>query len=161
MRTLSGNEESESMKFIDEAVKIAKNATCERSKCGAIIVKDGLVIGKGYNSPPGNIESQRRCSCSKDSYHKKVTDKTCCIHAEQRAIMDALKNAPGKINGSRIYFVRLDKNNVKSTAGNPYCTICSKMALDCGIKEFVLWHDSGITFYDTEEYNELSFKYNG
>lgn len=44
-------------------------------------------------------------------------------------------------------------------AGKPYCTICSKMALDVGIAEFVLWHEEGITVYDTKEYNELSFQY--
>jgi hypothetical protein len=31
------------------------------------------------------------------SYHRKVTDKTCCIHAEQRALFDALKNHPEQI----------------------------------------------------------------
>jgi hypothetical protein len=42
-------------------------------------------------------ENQRRCSNDKDKYNKKVTDKTCCVHAEQRAIMNALIDAPDKI----------------------------------------------------------------
>lgn len=42
-------------------------------------------------------------------------------------------------------------------AGKPYCTICSKMALDAGVSEWVLWHDKGITIYDANEYNEISF----
>ena len=33
------------------------------------------------------------------------------------------------------------------------------MALDAGIKKFVLWHEQGICIYDTEEYNEISFNY--
>lgn len=45
-------------------------------------------------------------------------------------------------------------------AGKPYCTICSKLALDVGIKEFALWHEEGITIYNTEEYNTLSYQYN-
>jgi hypothetical protein len=44
-------------------------------------------------------------------------------------------------------------------SGKPYCTICSKSALDIGIKEFVLWHEDGICAYDTAEYNLLSFDY--
>lgn len=149
------------MDFIDLAVKIAKQSTCERSKCGSIIIKDNQIIGQGFNSPPNNSESQRKCNNNKDSYHKKVTDKTCCIHAEQRAIMDALAKNPEKMKDSKLYFIRLDENNNKTEAGNPYCTICSKMALDAGIKYFILLHENGIKEYPTDEYNSLSYNFKG
>ena len=55
--------------------------------------------------------------------------------------------------------MRLDLDNQMQFAGKPYCTICSKLALDVGIKEFVLWHKDGIAVYDTHEYNELSFAF--
>ena len=147
------------MNFINEAVKIAKQSTCERAKCGSIIVKDNEIIGQGYNSPPNNSENQRKCKNNKDLYHKKVTDKTCCIHAEQRAIFDALKRNPERIKDSKLYFIRLDKENNKTPAGNAYCTICSKIALDVGISEFILMHKDGIKTYNTEEYNLLSYNY--
>ena len=154
-------QESEVSRFFGECVLIAKQATCTRLKCGSIIVKDNEIIGRGFNSPPQELETQRRCKNQKSEYHKKVTDKTCCIHAEQRAIMDALKNNPNKIKGSRLYFIGLNENDEKAlVTGKPYCTICSKMALDVGISEFVLWHDYGIIAYDTQEYNDLSYKYN-
>lgn len=159
MYYISGSEINEAEDWIQKAAKIALSATCDRSKCGCIIISDNKCIGVGCNTPPNNLESQRRCCCSKDNYHKKVTDKTCCIHAEQRAIMDALRNHPDKIVGSRLYFIRLDKENKPSFAGKPYCTICSKIALDVGIIEFVLWHREGICVYDTEEYNNLSYQY--
>ena len=76
-----------------------------------------------------------------------------------RAIIDTLKKNSDKIVGSRLYFVRLDINNKPKKSKKPYCTICSKMALDVGIKEFVLWHERGICVYNTEEYNELSSQY--
>lgn len=145
--------------FFEILIAEAKKATCTRSKCGSIIVKDGQIIGKWYNSPPGEESSQKRCHCEKSSYDKKVTDKTCCIHAEQRAIFDALKNVWSKINGSRLYFIRLDKNEQPSISGEPYCTICSKSALDTGIKEFALLWENGWRVYDTKEYNNLSFAY--
>lgn len=149
------------MDFIDETVKIAKQATCERAKCGSIIVKDNIIIGQGFNSPVNNLESQRRCKNNKEKYHKKVTDKTCCMHAEQRAIMDALIKNPTKIKDSKLYFIRLNKENQPEPAGNPYCTICSKMALDAGIKHFILLHEDGLKEYPTEEYNLLSYKFQG
>lgn len=145
--------------YLSKTVEVAKNATCERSRCGAIIVSKDEIIGCGFNSPPQNIEEQRRCQVSKDSYHKKVTDKTCCVHAEQRAIMDAMKNNSNKLANSRLYFIRLNEKEEPSIARQPYCTICSKMALDVGIKEFVLWHEKGAYIYDTKEYNTISFQF--
>lgn len=158
MKYLSGTEVQEAEFWIHEAVKIAKQATCERSKCGSIVVLNGQILGVGFNSPPKHLESQKRCLCSKDSYHKKVTDKTCCVHAEQRAIVNALSKYQN-LSGSRLYFIRLDENDSPQNAGKPYCTICSKMALDSGISEFVLSHDEGICVYNTEEYNTLSYQY--
>lgn len=157
MKILKG--EKEAINFLKEAGKVAQKATCLRAKCGSIIVKSGKIIGRGFNSPPNNSESQRRCTIPKSEYDLKVTDKTCCVHAEQRAIMDALRKNPQKIKGSTLYFMRLDKNDNLTKAGKPYCTICSKMTLDCGIKYFVLWHADGIYVYDAEEYNNKSFQY--
>jgi hypothetical protein len=88
-----------------------------------------------------------------------VTDKTCCIHAEQRAILDAVRKNSNKLTGSRLYFIRLDDSGAPSKAREPYCTICSKMALDVGIAEFILWHEKGVCIYNTKEYNAISFKY--
>jgi len=157
MEFLYERDKFDALNFIHLASEIALKAKCDRSKCGSVIVKDGQVIGYGFNGPPS--ETQKRCHITKRSYHSKVTDKTCCVHAEQRAIMDALIKNPNKIFGSRLYFVRLDKSNMPKRSGRPYCTICSKMALDAGIKEFVLWQENGICVYNTDEYNELSFRY--
>lgn len=146
--------------FLEVLIIQAKQSTCTRSKCGSIIVKDGEIIGTWYNSPPRNNQSQRRCSYEKGWYHNKVTDKTCCIHAEQRAIFDALISNSQKIVGSRLYFVRLNENNLPKLSWKPYCTICSKSALDVWIWEFALYTGDTFTIYDTDEYNKLSFLYN-
>lgn len=145
--------------WIDLARETACGATCTDARCGAVIVADNVVIGRGYNSPPGERESQRRCARHKDSYHRKVTDKTCCVHAEQRAIIDALRTRPDKLAGSTLYFVRIDAEGAVAPSGTPYCTICSKMALDVGIAYFALMHADGIRLHDTQEYNTLSYAY--
>lgn len=159
MRILSGEEESEAIMFMNEAAVYARKATCLKRKCGSVVVKDREIIGEGFNSPPGNLESQRRCGIDKSSYDRKVTDKTCCIHAEERAIFDALKKNSPKVEGSTLYFVSVDENGKTQRAGKPYCTGCSKRALEAGIKHFALWHEAGICVYDTEEYNDISFEY--
>lgn len=156
---VQGKEKDMASSYINEAISIARLSKCMDAHCGSIIVNGGEIIGKGYNSPAGNVENQKRCGLRKDSYSKKVTDKTCCVHAEQRAIMDALRNNPEKIAGSRLYFIRVDEKGDPVLAGKPYCTICSKMALDSGVKEFVLLHEEGIAVYDTGEYNHLSYQF--
>ena len=159
MKFLSGQEEIEAINYFNEAAKTALNSTCLKSRCGSIIVKGNEIIGSGFNSPPKNLESQRRCGQDKQKLHAKVTDKTCCMHAEERAIIDALIKNAGKILESRLYFARLDKEGNLAKAGKPYCTICSKLALDVGISEFILWHENGICVYNTEEYNKISYQY--
>lgn len=73
--------------------------------------------------------------------------------------MDALKNSQGDLRGSRLYFIRIDENDQLKEAGDPYCTICSKMALDAEIEGFTLLKFEGITVYKTEEYNDISFNF--
>jgi hypothetical protein len=74
--------------------------------------------------------------------------------------MDALMNNPSKLESSRLYFIRLDEDDNPTRAGEPYCTICSKMALDVDIAEFVLWKNNGVCVYDTPEYDYHSSKFN-
>ncbi len=156
---LFGKKEEQAKYFLKKAIDVAKKATCNRSKCGAIIVKNGKIISKGINHPSGFLESQRRCHIKKNKYNQKVTDKTCCIHAEQDAITNALKNNHKNLKDTTLFFARLDSENNFLPAGNPYCTICSKFALDSGINKWVLWHEEGIREYSAEEYNDLSFSY--
>lgn len=153
--------DEEAVRWTQAAAEAALSATCGRSRCGSVIVNRGRVVGVGFNSPPAGAESQRRCGCEKSSLHPKVTDKTCCVHAEQRAVMDALRRNPDALAGSRLYFVRLDGAGRPKCSGEPYCTVCSKMALDAGVAEFVLMGGDGFRVYGTEEYNVRSFAYAG
>ena len=50
MRYLSGNEEKKALEYIAKATEVAKNATCERSKCGSVIVQLDEIIGSGFKT---------------------------------------------------------------------------------------------------------------
>ena len=158
---INSAEEKEVIKWMDKADRVARKSLCLKSRCGTVIVKNGEVIGEGYNAPPLDNPKYRTCLNKYQLPQKFKFDRTCCVHAEQRAIMDALRKNPEKLKGSRLYFIRLDKNGNKKKAGKPYCTVCSRMALDVGIAEFVLWHKEGICVYPTDEYNKLSYQYTG
>lgn len=160
MRILEGAEKPQAEKYLQEAASLAQQAVCEDAHCGAVIVKDGEIIGRGFNSPPAGT-SVNRCRIPKSAYHPKVTDKTCCIHAEVRAIQDALQHSPEKLQGAALYFVRVDEAGVPKASGEPYCALCSKLVLDAGIATFHLFREEGIVSYPTDEYNERSFSYAG
>lgn len=158
MRILSGEEEEEAIKYFNFAADMARrHSLCLRAKTGAVIVNDGVAFSIGYNSPP---ERKRLERCLKDDLPDEFkSDKTCCIHAEQVAINNALKHDPERLKGSRIYFVRVDEDGNIERAGKPYCTDCSKEILFEHIDEVALWHDEGICVYDSKEYNALSFRH--
>ncbi len=147
----------EEEKWFNEAAQNAKQSPCLKAKCGAVIVANGEIIGRGFNSPAGN--EPNRCLTEYVIPKNNKHDITCCVHAEVRAIHDALSNHPDKIKSSTLYFMRVNKDDQNTFAGVPFCTICSKEALDAGIKSFGLWHESGIRMYDTQEYNELSYQF--
>ncbi len=160
MQLLIGEDLKKILPYFKEAEGEGQKALCLRSKCGTVIVDtDGAIIGRGYNAPPQNDISIRRCDRKHELSPTFKSDKTCCVHAEQRAIMDALKNNSDKLKGAILYFVRLDDEGGMKYSGKPYCTICSKMALDTGIQYFVLYQAEGAGVYDTKEYNEFSFAY--
>ena len=146
-------------KYFKEAQKVALLSTCDRAHCGAVIVaKDGQIIGIGYNAPPLGDESQRMCDAELDKSVKQNNDKTCCVHAEWKAIIDALKDHDQKVPGSTLYFMRVDDKGEFTDAGQPYCTVCSRLALESGIETFGLWN-SGPDMISTTDYNKKSYEY--
>ena len=159
MKYLQNKEEQEGIKWMNAAAEVAKKALCLKAKCGTVIVKDGEVIGEGYNAPPLDDENNRRCLDRYDFTGKPKYDHTCCMHAEWRAILDASRRNPEKLPGSRLYFMRVDNEGNIKKSGDPYCTVCSRLALDSGISEFHLWNDKGICAYPTDEYDKLSYSY--
>ena len=144
--------------YFKEAGKVARSSLCLRDKCGAVVILDGKIIGRGYNSPPGDDMGQRMCHTDYRVSSKPKSDRTCCMHAEWRAIIDAIRNKKD-ITGSSLYFTRIDADGNLLRSGDPYCTVCSRIALDVGIKYFGLWQKEGIKMFDTKRYNKLSYDF--
>ena len=145
--------------YFKQAQEIALTATCNRAHCGAVIVaNDGRIIGRGNNAPPLGDESQRMCDVTLDKSIKQNNDKTCCVHAEWNAILDALKNHADMVEGSTLYFMRVGEQGEMTGSGKPYCTVCSRLALQSGIAQFGLWHDGPVMF-DTAKYNQQSYAF--
>ncbi len=148
----------EGEEYMREAAQEASKALCLRDKCGSVVVLDGEIIGRGYNAPPQDDISQRKCELDLVESTKPKSDRTCCVHAEWRALMDGVKNKKD-ISGATLYFTRVDGEENILKSGKPYCTICSRLALDLRLSYFVLWHEEGIKKYDTKTYNDLSYQF--
>ncbi|MFA6131645.1 MAG: deaminase [Patescibacteria group bacterium] len=158
MEFLKGQREEEAKGWLLKATEVAKKALCLKAKCGAVIVKEGKIIGEGYTAPPLDKEENR--VCGKDfPPGKPKYDRTCCVHAEWRAVFDALRRNSKDVKGATIYFSRVDENGGVEKSGQPLCTVCSRMVLDVGIEKFVLWHEEGIAEYLAAEFNLLSYEY--
>ena len=143
--------------FFLEAGREAEQSLCLRDRCGAVVALNGAIIGRGFNAPPKNDIALRKCALDFKESRKPKLDRTCCVHAEWRAIIDALRCARN-LERCILYFARVDENGMIKS-GEPYCTVCSRLAMDTGIAQFGLWHEAGIRLYDTTEYNELSYQF--
>jgi deoxycytidylate deaminase len=159
-RYLEGAEEKAALEHLARAAEVARDAECLRAKCGVVIADaQGEEIGAGFNGPPDGRLDQRRCERKHELGDGFKSDRTCCTHAEQRAILDAVRRNPDRVRGGRLYFCRVSDAGDVKRSGTPYCTVCSKAALEAGLAEFVLWHQEGVCVYPADEYNDLSYRY--
>lgn len=88
--------------FMELAVNLAKRSHCIYRHVGAVLTKDTRIISIGYNGPPAGThncdEEWSEKGCDRDS-------KGSCslaIHAEQNAIMYAVKNK-ASVEGADMY----------------------------------------------------------
>jgi dCMP deaminase len=151
---LSKKELEETKEYLKEAVKEARKSRCVKSQRGAVLVKNGRIIGRGHNKTT-LPDLCNPCIREKISDNSRV-ELCAAIHAEQMAIIDAALNGKS-IRGATLYHIKLKKGK-PVPSGEPSCTVCSRLICAAGIK-FVLWHENGYVIYEPREINELSFKY--
>lgn len=121
--------------FLNIAKVVASRSTCLRAQCGAVIVKNGVIISTGYN---GSVRGQENCcdrgTCPREKSEPN-TDKYLCVacHAEINAIVNIARNGGGGIVDSTLFvhFTRLDD---KLNSYNKPCEDCMKAIINSGIK---------------------------
>jgi deoxycytidylate deaminase len=143
--------------YLELAAKEAIKSTCKKSQRGAVVVEPDYYLGLGYNK----VTDEIFCNpCIREHIQDNSSVEQCsAIHAEQMAIFKAAiycRNAD--LSGSRLYHIKV-KDGKMVPSGKPSCTVCSRMIVESGISEVVLWHPEGYAIYDSKEFNELSFKY--
>lgn len=101
--------------YLNIAKEISTLSHCERSKVGALIVKDNNIISFGYNGTPAGMDN----CCERHG----VTVAEV-IHAEMNAILKAAKTGHS-VDGASLYLTL-----------SP-CVDCAKLILQSGIKRVV------------------------
>lgn len=101
--------------FMEIASVVAKQSKCNRSKVGAILVKDSNIIAIGYNGTPSGF-------CNNCEHNDKTLPEV--LHAESNTIAKCAKST-SSADGSTIY-----------TTMSP-CFECSKLIIQAGISRVV------------------------
>ena len=163
MRILKDSDKIIAAKYLAEAVKASRNSVCLKRPRGVVIVKDNKVVGKGWNAPADEHVCEE---CLRSKMKPKVfatfnTEPCYAVHAEQRAILNALKSGSSNLNCAKMYFVRTDDDGKYMPCDDgPSCTICSKLILESGIESFIYeTFEDGITELTAKEFNDLSMQY--
>lgn len=105
--------------FLHIAHLIGQHSYCERSKVGAILVKDNRIISIGYNGTPSGFDN----TCEIDGVTKPEV-----LHAESNTISKCARSTESS-EGSILY-VTLSP-----------CLECAKLIIQSGIKE-VYYNDA-------------------
>ena len=114
--------------FLDLCEAIARRATCNRGKCGCVIVKDKRIMTTGYVGAPSGLPHCDEAGHDMRKvidYNGKITQHCVrTLHAEQNAIIQAARfGIP--LEGSTLY--------CKMTP----CRTCAMMIINAGIKRVV------------------------
>lgn len=106
--------------YMQEAYLAAEKSKCLKKRCGAVLVINGEIVSSGFG------DSLHGCtSCARDSGEKFYSDGCFSVHAEQRAIIEALKKG-----------ITDFKNAVMYVTHGP-CDACCKFMEYVGIKNCV------------------------
>ena len=119
------------LSMIDYAIEAAKQSPCVKSKRGAVLFDDdGRVWGKGWNGPPPQVEGTLGKCDGSAACREHCTKR--CLHAESRAIIDAMTWSEGGSRFPALLHVKIDEDDKLVAGGGPSCWQCSRMIVDVG-----------------------------
>ena len=110
--------------FMELAVNLANRSHCIKRHVGAVLTKETRIISIGYNGPPSGThncdEEWPEKGCARDS----KGGCSLAIHAEQNAILYAVKNKTA-VEGATIYVTLAP------------CLSCARIIYTMGIKKVI------------------------
>ncbi|MBN2335378.1 cytidine deaminase [Candidatus Bathyarchaeota archaeon] len=139
------------MYFLNIALSVAARSTCLRRKFGAVIVKDNIIVGTGYNGNARGVVNCSEVGCIKNlmGSPKGVAYDYCpAVHAEENAIINS--NRADRI-GAILYLAGLDADG-NYTMALP-CQRCQRKIINSQIEQvIILRYDGTPMTIDVESY---------
>lgn len=152
MRLLENREVRFLQPVIGVAIEQAKMSPCQKSQRGAVVFKDALILGRGFNTPILG----RQC-------HPEICRSVCTlytIHAERNAYQDAIASTRSlsELSGASILHIKLE-NGIEQWSDDLSCIDCSRYLIRTNLKEFLLFTSMGWVGYPIREFHELTDEY--
>ena len=110
--------------YMELAVNLAKRSHCIKRHVGAVLTKDTRIISIGYNGPPAGTHNCDVEFPVNGCAHDSKGSCSLAIHAEQNAIMYAVKNN-ASVEGTTLY-VTLSP-----------CIACARIIYSMGIEKVI------------------------
>jgi len=142
---------------LDIALKVSARSTCIRRKYGAIIVKEGIIVGSGYNGSARGVINCDEVGCAKDLLqqgHYGSYEYCTAVHAEENAIINS--NRDDRI-GAILYIAGTDRHGqiVKAVP----CMRCKRKIINARIKEVIILSNEGPIVLDPVDWVEEDTKW--
>lgn len=153
-RRIEGNERENIEFAVDAAISAAKTSGCARDHRGAVVFKDGRILGAASNGPiPPFKCSLEKCGNVCGIY---------AMHAERLAIINALEEQEDLTDASVLH-VKVDNEGVIQKSGDLRCEDCTGYMVRVGrnkkgmqMKEFILLQEEGWVAYEIKEADEVT-----
>lgn len=124
-------------KYMKMAKIWATNSFAQRTKVGALIVKDGMIISDGFNGTPHGFENECEefVSCGNACTNLFGQD---CEHCKEHK----LKTKPYVLHAEANAILKVAKSTNSTEGATLYCTMapcleCSKLIIQAGIARLV------------------------
>lgn len=118
--------------MIKHAIKLSQRSTLERAQIGAVLVKSGRVLAKGYNKI-------NRYQGTIKSGHWKTS-----LHAEMACLLNLMKLGNIEDAQGATMFVARHRRNGSTGLAYP-CKDCFEIIRSFGIKKVVFTIDEGVS----------------
>lgn len=126
--------------YLSIAEAVSKHSPCLKGNFGAVVVKDDIIVGTGYNGPARQVKHCEKCY--RDGYASgEGYDKCVAVHAEVNAIVQS--GGRQVCNGATMYVAshnrHFDDNiSYHFNLGWFPCNNCARVIVNAGIEWVVV-----------------------
>ncbi len=124
--------------YLNIAREVARRSTCFRTKLGAVIVKNRVIVATGYNGAPRKTKDCfEKGECLRDKYkipHGQRYEVCASVHAEKNAVINAARSGVSVLGGD-MYLWGEDRNGQQ--IDSLPCFICKKIIINAGLERLI------------------------